>query len=109
MREESLLWGPPAFAIAILLGRGFEAHGWRFEHGIDPELGGLPWVVQTDGAAPAPVCVARDALSERDVMRLAEGGVMSLAAVAGKNAVRLSRLHSVALNSLLLFGRGGAA
>ncbi len=102
------LWGPPAFVVALLLGRAFAEVGWRFAERLHPVVGGLPWVMAgappDDGLLPVGQVLLSEAAADRMIAR----GVMPLATLKETDSVRLVRLQSVALPSAPLSGRWGA-
>lgn len=103
--HEDHLWGPPAFAVALILGRGFAESGWSLLRGLDPEVGGLPQVVRGKGAAAEAIPCGEVLLTERAAARLQDRGLMVLASLKDQDRVRLLRLQSVARPLAALAGR----
>jgi type VI secretion system protein ImpC len=94
--HESLLWANPAYACATLLARAFSHAGWRMAAAFDPNLSGLPLYLQrVSGETRAQPC-AETLMTERAAGRLLERGLMPLASMRDRDAVRLVRLQSVA-------------
>ncbi len=100
------LWGPPAFAVALILGRACaEAGGWNLLPAIDPEIGGLPHVVHGRGAGAVALPCAEILMTERGGARLLDRGLMPLASLKDQDRVRLLRLQSMAQPLAALAGR----
>jgi type VI secretion system ImpC/EvpB family protein/type VI secretion system ImpB/VipA family protein len=94
--HEQYLWGPPAFAVALLLARAFSERGWGLAQAIEPELEGLPFVVFGRGAEAEAVPCAEALLTERAASRILDRGIMPLATLKDQDRIRLIRLQSVA-------------
>jgi len=103
--HEQYLWGPPAFAVALLLAQGFAERGWGLVQGFDPELSGLPLVVRGKGVAAEAVPCGETLLTERAAGRIIDRGIMPLASLKEQDRVRLIRLQSVARPFAPLAGR----
>lgn len=103
--HEQYLWGPPAFAVALLLGQGFADRGWGLAQGFDPELSGLPLVVRGKGVNAEAVACGETLLTERAAGRILDRGIMPLASLKAQDRVRLIRLQSVARPFSPLAGR----
>jgi type VI secretion system protein ImpC len=100
------LWGPAAFAVALILGRAFaDAGGWSLLGSVDPEIGGLPQVVRGRGADAVALPCAEILMTERGGARLLDRGLMPLASLKDQDRVRLLRLQSVAQPVAALAGR----
>ena len=95
--HESYLWGNPAFAVAVLLGRSFDESGSFDPRRFDPELTDLPLPMErtADGETVAKPC-AEAVLGSRAVGRLLDAGLMPLQSVRDRAAVRLAQLVSIA-------------
>lgn len=90
------LWGNPACACALLLGRSFEEQGWDMRPGDDLELDDLPaHTVRRDGVAAMQAC-AENFLSERAGEAILAQGLMPLLSFKNRNAARLLRSQSLA-------------
>jgi len=99
------LWGPPAFAVALILGRAFAEAGWRLTEEIDPEIGGLPFVVIGPPADHRTIPVGQVLLTVTAADRLMDRGLMPLATMKDSDRVRLVRLQSLANPLAALAGR----
>ncbi len=94
--HESLLWGNPALAVAMLVGRAFTAKGWDFEPGDESELADLPALnFERDGERVLQPCAER-LLGEQALQAMLDAGLMPLASHKHRNAVTLVRFQSVA-------------
>lgn len=94
--HESYLWGNPALAVALLVGRAFATSGWSWLEGYDPELGQLPLVVErVEGEAVSKPC-AEVLLGRRAVSLLLEHGLMPLVSVRDGDSAQLAEIRSVA-------------
>ncbi|MFO1272941.1 MAG: type VI secretion system contractile sheath large subunit [Rubrivivax sp.] len=88
--HESLLWGNPALAVALLCGRA------RSTGGTPHEIGDLPAVsFERDGERVLQPCAER-LLGEQATDALLAAGLIPLASHKDRNAVTLMRLQSVA-------------
>ena len=94
--HESYLWGNPALACALLIGRSFMAHGWEMEPGDELEIGDLPaHTLERDGEPQLQAC-AEAYLTERAGQAILSRGVMPLLSYRNRNAVRVLRFQSLA-------------
>jgi type VI secretion system ImpC/EvpB family protein len=95
--HESYLWGNPAIAVALLLGRSFDAAGHFDPTQFDPELTDLPLALERteDGETQAKPC-AEVLLGARAADRIGDTGLMPLLSVRDRGAARLARLASIA-------------
>lgn len=106
-RHEQYLWGPPAFACALLLAGQLGPAGHRRPSGGVFEIPGMPLhVYPADGETRAQPC-AELLLSERAAHRLLEMGLMPLVSLKDRDAVRLLRFQSVADPAAPLAGPWG--
>ena len=104
--HEAYLWGPAAFAVALILGRAFaDAGGWSLLGSVDPEVGGLPHLVRGRGANAVALPCAEVLMTERGGARLLDRGLMPLASLKDQDRIRLLRLQSVAHPVAALAGR----
>ncbi len=95
--HEHFLWGNPALAAALLLGESFTEDSWGLRPGSRAEIGGLPLPLLRDAAGEAyTVPCAETLLSERAAARMLEAGVMPLASLKDRDAVRLVHFQSIA-------------
>lgn len=94
--HEAFLWGSPALAVALLIGRAFTARGWDFEPGDEREIDDLPaYTFGKDGESELQACAERY-LGEHDGLAMLEAGLMPLLSHRNRNAVTMPRLQSVA-------------
>ena len=94
--HENYLWGNPALACALLIGKSFQAQGWSMEPGDDLELGDLPaHSYESDGESQLQPC-AEVCLTELAADSIMGHGVMTLMSYKNRNAVRLIRFQSLA-------------
>ena len=90
------LWGNPAFACALLIGRGFQDDGWSAGPGDRLDLDDLPAHSFTeDGEAKLQAC-AEAYLGERAATAILERGPMALLSYRNRNAAHLARFQSIA-------------
>lgn len=102
--HDDFLWGNPAIACALLLGRSFERAGWQLRPGLDLDIDGLPLhLVRRAGTTDVLPC-AESLMSERAAARLMEHGLMPLASLKDQDAVRLVRFQSMAKPATALAG-----
>ena len=93
--QEHLLWGPSSFATSILIGRSFNSRGWDMEPGDEREIGDLPaYVFEQDGERAMQACAERY-LTETEIQRLIEAGLIPIASRRDRNAVVAIRFQSV--------------
>ncbi|HKA43805.1 MAG TPA: type VI secretion system contractile sheath large subunit [Burkholderiales bacterium] len=94
--HEHYLWGNPAIACALLIGRSFLAKGWSMEVGDERDIGGLPaCVLDRDGEKELLAC-AEAYLSERAGEAILARGLMPLLSLKNQNAACLMRFQSLA-------------
>ncbi|KQV87777.1 hypothetical protein ASD15_27345 [Massilia sp. Root351] len=102
--HQDYLWGHACLAIALLLGRAFEAGAWDMSPGDVLELDDLPaHIVRRDGEAHMQAC-AEAFLTERTATALLEHGLMPLLSFKNRNAARLLRSQSVSFPAQDLSG-----
>jgi type VI secretion system protein ImpC len=106
---ERLLWGDAALVPALVLGAAFAADGWRLRPGAHLEVGRLPLHLHRGTGGVEAVPPTGGLLTDRDVERLLDRGVMPLVARPQQDAVRLARLQSVAEPAAALAGRWATA
>jgi type VI secretion system protein ImpC len=100
------LWAPPAFAVALVLGRAFaEAGGWQLSGSIDPDIGSLAHVVHGRGADAVAIPCGEALMTVQVGNNLMERGFMPLASLKDQDRVRLLRLQSAADPLKALAGR----
>ncbi len=98
-------WAPGAFAVALVLARAFSEGGWTLGAALDPEIGGLPFVVTGLAADRRTLPVGRVLLTEAAGDDLLARGLMPLATLKDSDRVRLVRLQSLAHPLAALVGR----
>jgi len=102
--HEALLWGNPALALLLLVGRAFSASGWDFEPGDEREIGDLPAVtIELDGERELVPC-AEVLLGEQRANLMLAAGLMPVASHKHANAVTVMRLQSIAEPAAALAG-----
>jgi type VI secretion system protein ImpC len=95
-QHETLLWGSPAFACALLVGRSFLANGWDMVPGDERDIGDLPAFVRDIGGEKQLQACAEAYLGERAGEAMLARGLMPFISVGNRNAARLLRLQSLA-------------
>jgi type VI secretion system protein ImpC len=94
--HESYLWGNPAVACALLIGRSFLTRGWAMEPGDDLDIGDLPaHTFEKDGEPQLQAC-AEVYLTERAGEAILSRGLMPWFSHKNRNAIRLMRFQSLA-------------
>ncbi len=93
--HEEFLWGNGALAVALLLGRSFNARGWDFEPGDEREIGDLPaFTYLLDGERELQACAERY-LGEEAGLSMLAAGLMPVMSNRHRNAVTVMRMQSV--------------
>ncbi|MBX6362546.1 MAG: type VI secretion system contractile sheath large subunit [Gemmatimonadetes bacterium] len=95
-RHEDYLWGNPALACALLLARSYARAGWALRPGMDAEIDDLPFHLRREGGEVTAQPCAETLMSERVAARLMDHGLMPLASMKDRAAVRLVRFQSIA-------------
>lgn len=104
-RHDDYLWGSGAVAAALLLAEGFVASGWGLNPDDVRQISGLPvHVYDDDGERTMKPC-AEVHLRESALEAITEQGLMVLASVADRDAIRLVRFQSAAEGMQSLVGR----
>ncbi|MCV2369028.1 type VI secretion system contractile sheath domain-containing protein [Roseateles oligotrophus] len=94
--HEEFLWGNGALAVALLIGRSFNASGWDFEPGDEREIGGLPaFTFLHDGERELQACAERF-MSEEAGQAMLAAGLMPLMSHRHSNAITVMRMQTVA-------------
>jgi type VI secretion system protein ImpC len=94
--HEQFLWGPASLATAIVAGRTFLSSGWDMEPDEERQIDDLPaYTFTRDGEKELQACAERY-MSERELDRLMDAGVMPIASRRDRNAVVIIRFQSVA-------------
>jgi len=102
--HEEFLWGNPALALGLLIGRAFTARGWEFEPGDLREIGDLPaFSVQVDGQAQLQAC-AEQFFGDEVAQDMLAAGLMPLVSHRTRNALTVPRFQSVASPACPLAG-----
>jgi type VI secretion system protein ImpC len=94
--HDAYLWGNPAFALALVLGRAFGASGWSWTESVDPEVGGLPVILERHGREVEAKPCAEVLAGQSAIERLLAAGLLPVVSVRGRDAVRLAQLRSIA-------------
>ena len=98
------LWGNPAIAGVYLLAESFQEDGWNIRL-RDAQIPGLPLhTYEHDGETHMTPC-AECWMSERAAGKFLNRGIMPLASMKHKDAIRLIRLQSIASPAAPLAGR----
>jgi type VI secretion system ImpC/EvpB family protein len=93
--HEHFLWGSGSLALAVLIGRAFTARGWDMELGDEREIDDLPaFVFERDGEKQLQACAERF-LTESQLQRLIEHGLIPIASRRDRNGVVVIRFQSV--------------
>jgi type VI secretion system protein ImpC len=93
--QEEFLWGHASLAMALLIGRGFTDRGWNMELGDEREIDDLPaYTFTRDGERVLQACGERY-LSEREIQRLVDAGLVAIASRRDRNAIVAIRFQSV--------------
>jgi type VI secretion system protein ImpC len=105
--HEAFLWGNPAYAAALLVGRAFEGSGWGFTPGDVLDLDDLPaYTFSAEGETRLLPCAEVD-LGERAVDAILARGPMPLVSYRNRPTVRLVRFQSLADPPAALAGPWG--
>ena len=93
--RESHLWGNPAFLCGHLISQHFAESGWEFDAEQGGEISGLPiqQIVGEDGVDTKPCAEAW--LSETAEEAIRSRGIIPVLSIRGRDAVRISTLHSI--------------
>ncbi len=100
--HEDYLWGNPAFACALLIGRTFTQKGWDFSSGILQEISGLPLHVYRSGGESVIKPCAEVVLTEQAAERILNAGLMLFISFKGQDFVRLARFQSLSQHPMAL-------
>ena len=102
--HEEFLWGNPALACTLLIGRSFQERGWQMEPGDQMDIGDLPaYSYRQAGETQLQPC-AEAYLSERAGEAILARGLMALLSFKHRNAVQVMRFQSLALPAQPLAG-----
>jgi type VI secretion system ImpB/VipA family protein len=93
--HEFHLWGNSAFLCGYLMSKNFGESGWNFDILQGGEISGLPVQrIVTDGEADIKPC-AEAWLSETAEEAIRSRGIIPVLSIRGRDAVRITSLHSV--------------
>jgi type VI secretion system protein ImpC len=104
-RHEDYLWGHPAIACGYLMAVAFNQFGWGFRPGRLQEMDGLPMHVYQEARESQLKPCAEVVLTERALEAILGKGLMPLASVQGRDAVRVARFQALANPATPLAGR----
>lgn len=94
--HETLVWLNPAYAGALLLADSFSKSGWALRPGEESEVTDLPLhTYEEDGTMTMTPC-AETLMTDRAATGLMEAGLMPLASLKDRDAVRVVRFQSIA-------------
>jgi type VI secretion system protein ImpC len=94
--HDHFLWGTGSLALAVLIGRAFTARGWDMELGDEREIGELPaYVFTRNGEKQLQACAERF-LTESQIQKLLEAGLIPIASRRDRNSVVVIRFQSIA-------------
>ncbi|MEJ1356160.1 MAG: type VI secretion system contractile sheath large subunit, partial [Candidatus Sedimenticola sp. (ex Thyasira tokunagai)] len=105
--HDSLLWGSPAYACAMLLGTAFQERGWAMEPGDLQDIEDLPAYTYDDDGERRLMPCAETLLSERTGEAILAQGLMPLLSYRNRNTVRVLRFQSIASPGAALSGPWG--
>jgi type VI secretion system protein ImpC len=94
--RDAYLWGNPAFALALTVGRAFSEAGWSWTSAFDGSIGDLPVILEARAGDTDAVPCAEVLIRDRALDRLVGRGVMALLSVQHRDSVRLIGLNSIA-------------
>lgn len=95
-RRGTYLWGNPAVACAILLGRAYSQSGWSLRPSELPELTGLPIHVHKSGGVTRMQPCTEVALTERAVGVLLDAGFVPVVGMRSSDRARVPDVRSIA-------------
>ena len=94
--HEAYLWGNPAMACALLIGRAFLEKGWEMQPGDERDVGDLPAHVFLEDGEKRLQAGAELYLGERAGEAILARGAMPFLSLRNQNAARLLRFQSLA-------------
>jgi type VI secretion system protein ImpC len=94
--HEHYLWGSPALACALLLGRSFGRDGWDMGASLEQEIDSLPLHNYRNGGESQVKPCAELALRERALECLLDAGLLVLVSPRGEDRAVLARWQSLA-------------
>lgn len=102
--HDGLLWGNPALIGTLLLANSWRDEGWSFAPPVNAEVNGLPVHIFTESGEKKLTPCGEVLLTDRVAENLLALGVMPLASVRDRDAVRLLRFQSIAQPATALAG-----
>jgi len=99
------LWGNPAVAIAMLLGRSFTAEGWNMRPGSASQIENLPLHIYRESGDTQVKPCAEVLLTDEAVEHILDQGLIPLISFKGRDSVRVGRFQSLAEPQQTLRGR----
>ncbi len=96
VEQDALLWGNPALIATLLLANAWRDEGWGFSPPGNAAVTGLPVHVFTESGEKKLTPCGEILLTDRVAENLLALGVMPLASVRDRDAVRLLRFQSIA-------------
>lgn len=102
--HENYLWGNPAFACGLLIGRTFRSYGWSRGPGDDLDIDDLPSHTYQDQGESAMQACAELYLSERHADAILARGLMPVLSYRNRNQVRLANFRAIAEPAQALAG-----
>jgi type VI secretion system protein ImpC len=105
--HDSLLWGNPALACAMLIAAAFAESGWSMQPGDYLQIDDLPAYSYDEGGETVLKAVAEAYLTETAAEQILERGLMPLLSYRNRNAARLMRFQSLAHPAAALQGPWG--
>ena len=102
--HDALLWGNPALIATLLLANSWRDEGWSFSPPVNFEVNGLPVHVFTESGEKKLTPCGEVLLTDRVAENLLALGVMPLASIRDRDAVRLLRFQSIAQPATALAG-----
>ena len=100
----ALLWGNPSLIATVLLATAWREDGWAFTAPVNAAVNGLPVHVSTESGEKKLTPCGEVLLTDRTAENLLVLGVMPLATVRDRDAVRLIRFQSIAQPATELAG-----
>ena len=102
--HDDLLWGNPALIATLLLANAWRDEGRAFSPPANAEVSGLPVHIFSESGQKKLTPCAEVLLTDRVAENLLTLGVMPLASVRDRDAVRLVRFQSIAQPATALAG-----
>jgi predicted component of type VI protein secretion system len=93
--HEDYLWGNPALLCTLLLTQAYSVQGSGMRLGGNLEVGKLPLHMRKAAGETIAQSCAEALLTDRALTRISDRGLMALASIKDRDAVRLLRFQSV--------------